>query len=135
MASWSDMPYYIREAVNHFLKSHGASQIKFISSDFTLSRGSDSYIVTIEDEKLAAWYASSGAYGDGRSKALITKELLEDQTQWVDLAAHIPSSFDMEKRVIVRIAYLIWGVWHRSILDAYDAAKPNEPVTWAKAEK
>lgn len=130
---WEDTNMYALEAVKRFLKVRSDLPIMFISSNFAAA-GEKLYYVYLEDTKLTQWYKNIKFRQNGVFRIIVTEEFLKDQTNSIDLAAKIPSSFEPEKKVILRIAYAILVGWQRAVIEAYKVAeKDHNKITYNNA--
>lgn len=131
---WNNIDITTQVAITRFLKIKNNLPIKFISSNFAGS-GEKLYYAYFEDTKLTAWYKSINSTREGIFRIIINEEFLNGQTQTIDLAAKIPSSFPEEKKVVLRIAYAILVAWQRCFIEAYKQVAPNKyDVTFANAK-
>ena len=68
----------------------------------------------IQDMKLLTkWLSPTSFYVN------ITKDFFEEPTIQTDLVGKIPSDLDLENKIILRIAHLIWVNFNTNILAAY----------------
>ena len=122
MLRWKDIQVYADEAITRFANMY--KNVNLIGAGLA-PNDPDKYLIYLDDKKLA-----------GTFRAIITEEFLNGQTQSIDLAAKIPSSFPEEKKVVLRIAYAILVAWQRHFIEAYKQVAPNKyDVTFANAKK